>query len=119
MSAVTAACMVIRREVWDQMAGLDEQNLPIAFNDVDFALRLREAGWRVVWSPYAEMFHHESVSRGPDDTGPRAAEFAREFDFMQRRWGPAVLRNDPYYNPNLSLNAEDFSLAWPPRASYR
>ncbi len=119
VSAVTAACMVIRREVWDQMAGLDEQNLPIAFNDVDFALRLREAGWRVVWSPYAEMFHHESVSRGPDDTGPRAAEFAREFDFMQRRWGPAVLRNDPYYNPNLSLNAEDFSLAWPPRASYR
>jgi glycosyltransferase involved in cell wall biosynthesis len=119
LSAVTAACVVVRREAWDQVGGLDEQNLPIAFNDVDFGLRLREAGWGVVWSPYAELFHHESVSRGPDDTGPRATAFAHEFEYMQKRWGPRVLRNDPYYNPNLSLTAEDFSLAWPPRVSYR
>ena len=118
-SGVTAACMVVRREAWDQVGGLDGQNLPIAFNDVDFGLRLREAGWGVVWTPYAELFHHESVSRGPDDVGPRASAFAREVDYMQKRWGPQVLRLDPYYNPNLSLTVEDFSLAWPPRVSYR
>jgi cellulose synthase/poly-beta-1,6-N-acetylglucosamine synthase-like glycosyltransferase len=119
MSAVTAACMVVRREAWEQVGGLDEQNLPIAFNDVDFCLRLREKGWGVVWSPYAELFHHESISRGPDDVGPRAAAFSREVDYMQERWGPRVLRNDPYYNPNLTLVAGDFSMAWPPRVSYR
>jgi len=117
-SGVTAACMVVRREAWDQVGGLDGQNLPIAFNDVDFGLRLREAGWGAVWTPYAELFHHESVSRGPDDVGPRASAFAREVDYMQKRWGPQVLRLDPYYNPNLSLTVEDFSLAWPPRVSY-
>lgn len=119
MSAVTAACIVVRREAWDQVGGLDAQNLPIAFNDVDFGLRLREAGWAVVWSPYAELFHHESISRGPDDVGPRASEFAQEVHYMQKRWGSLTLRSDPYYNPNLSLCAEDFSLAWPPRVSYR
>jgi glycosyltransferase involved in cell wall biosynthesis/SAM-dependent methyltransferase len=119
MSAVTAACMVVRREAWDRVGGLDEHNLPIAFNDVDFCLRLRENGWGVVWSPYAELFHHESVSRGADDVGPRAGEFAREVDYMQKRWGPKALRNDPSYNSNLTLVAGDFSLAWPPRTSYR
>jgi len=119
MSAVTAACIVVRREAWNQVGGLDEQNLPIAFNDVDLGLRLRESGWAVVWSPYAELFHHESISRGPDDIGPRASEFEQEVRYMQRRWGSLRLRRDPYYNPNLSLCAEDFSLAWPPRVSYR
>jgi GT2 family glycosyltransferase/cyclopropane fatty-acyl-phospholipid synthase-like methyltransferase len=119
VSAVTAACMAVRREAWDAVGGLDEVNLPIAFNDVDFCIRLREAGWGIVWTPYAELFHHESISRGPDDVGPRAPEFARETDYIKRRWGPATLRSDPYYNPNLSLVAEDFSLAWPPRTSYR
>jgi len=118
LSGVTAACMVVRREAWNEVGGLDEENLPIAFNDVDFGLRLREAGWGIVWSPYAELFHHESISRGPDDVGPRASDFASEVDYMQRRWGPGVLRADPYYNPNLSLCAEDFSMAWPPRVSY-
>ena len=117
VSAVTGACAVVRREAWDAVGGLDEGNLPIAFNDVDFCLRLWEAGWRVVWTPHAELFHHESVTRGPDD-GPRASGFAREIHYMQRRWGP-VLRRDPWYSPNLSLDCEDFSLAWPPRVSYR
>ena len=70
MSAVTAACIVVRREAWDQVGGLDEENLPIAFNDVDFCLRLREAGWEIVWTPHAQLLHHESISRGPDDQGP-------------------------------------------------
>ena len=97
MSAVTAACMVVRREAWDQVGGLDEQNLPIAFNDVDFGLRLREAGWAVVWSPYAELFHHESISRGPDDVGPRASEFAQEVRLHAESVGPV----DPAQRPVL------------------
>ena len=87
MSAVTAACAAVRREAWDQVGGLDEKNLPIAFNDVDFCLRLRAAGWEVVWTPYAELYHHESTSRGPDTIGPRAAAFAREVAYMETRWG--------------------------------
>jgi GT2 family glycosyltransferase len=97
---------------------MDAVNLPVAFNDVDLCIRLREAGWEIVWTPHAELLHHESISRGPDNTGPRAEAFAREVLYMEKRWGFDVLRTDKYYNPNLSLNAEDFSLAWPPRASY-
>ena len=115
ISAVTAACLLVRREAWDQVRGMDAANLPIAFNDVDFCLRLREAGWEIVWSPYVEMYHHESTTRGPD-TGPRAEAFKREVDYMESRWGFNALRCDPYYNPNLSLDGEDYSLAWPPRS---
>jgi glycosyltransferase involved in cell wall biosynthesis len=115
MSAVTAACMVVRREAWEQVHGFDEWNLPIAFNDVDLCLRLQEAGWSVVWTPYAELFHRESISRGRDDIGPRADAFKREVRYMEQRWGFDWLRRDPYYNPNLAFDAEDFSLAWPPR----
>ena len=99
MSAVTSACMVVRREAWDQVGGLDEQNLPLVFNDVDFCLRLRESGWGVVWSPYAELFHHESISDGHDGEEPSASKYEREVDYMQKRWGPQVLPNDPYYSP--------------------
>ena len=115
MSAVTAACMLIRREAWEQIDGFDEVNLPVAFNDVDLCLRVREAGWEIVWTPHAELFHHESTTRGPDDVGPRAEAFAREVAYMETRWGFDQLRQDKYYNPNLSLDAEDYSLAWPPR----
>ncbi len=118
LSAVTAACMAVRREAWDQVGGLEEENLAIAFNDVDFCLRLREAGWRIVWSPHATLYHHESVSRGPDDVGYRVHEFAKEIQYVKGRWGDSLLR-DPAYNPNLTLDTEDFSLSWPPRVSYR
>jgi GT2 family glycosyltransferase len=117
MSAVTAACAVFRREAWEAVRGFDEANLPIAFNDVDLCLRLQAAGWSVVWTPYAELFHRESISRGRDDIGPRAEAFKREVTYMEQRWGFQWLRKDPYYNPNLSLDSEDFSLAWPPRVS--
>jgi glycosyltransferase involved in cell wall biosynthesis len=113
-SAVTAACMVIRREAWEQVGGMDAANLPVAFNDIDLCLRLKESGWRVVWTPFAELIHHESISRGPDTEGAAAIRFADETRYMQKRWG-ALLRNDPAYNPNLSLVSENFSLAWPPR----
>jgi GT2 family glycosyltransferase len=115
VSAVTAACMVIRREVFEQVNGLDEVNLPVAFNDVDLCLRIGEAGWRLVWTPFAELTHYESVTRGPD-TGERASGFAREVMYMRGRWGE-TLRQDPAYSPNLTLEHEDFSLAFPPRVT--
>jgi GT2 family glycosyltransferase len=106
--------MLVRREAWDQVGGMDAINLPVAFNDIDFCLRLGEAGWRVVFTPYAELIHHESISRGSDVEGDRAPHFEREKRFMHERWGE-VLRNDPAYNPNLSLVDENLPLAWPPR----
>lgn len=116
VSAVTGACMLVRRNVWEDLGGLDEQELAIAFNDIDFCLRAREAGWNVIWTPFAELIHHESISRGRDDVGPRADEFRREVACMQRRWAH-LLRHDPAYNPNLTLLSEHAELAWPPRVS--
>jgi O-antigen biosynthesis protein len=116
VSAVTGACVVVRRQAWEEVGGLDEEFLPIAFNDVDFCLRLRAAGWRIVWTPYAELIHHESATRGPDTHGAAFERFAVESRIMKMRWG-RVLRSDPYYNPNLTLDAEDYALAWPPRVS--
>ncbi len=116
LSAVTGACMAVRRDAWRELGGMDEVNLPVAFNDVDFCLRLGEAGWRVVWTPEARLLHHESVSRG--DETQRRAGFAAEELYMIHRWGD-TLRTDPAYNPNLANVAEEFSLAWPPRVSYR
>jgi GT2 family glycosyltransferase/SAM-dependent methyltransferase len=114
LSAVTAACMVVRREVFGMIGGFDEVHLSVAFNDVDFCLRLREAGWRVVWAPNAILVHRESVSRGHDpDVRPR--DFGDEVAYMEQRWGH-VLRADPAYNPNLTLERWDFSIAFPPRA---
>jgi GT2 family glycosyltransferase len=114
-SAVTAACLLLRREVFEQVGGLDEQ-LAIAFNDVDFCLRVRDAGYRNVWTPYAEMVHHESASRGEEDNPEKIARFGREIAFVEARWGEQ-LRTDPAYNPNLTLVHEDYSLAWPPRVN--
>jgi GT2 family glycosyltransferase len=115
LSAVTAACLVIRRELYLQFGGMDAENLPVAFNDVDLCLRLRDAGYLNVWTPYAELVHHESISRGTENTPEKQARAAREIEFMRTRWGPRLLR-DPYYSPNLTLNSENFALAWPPRA---
>lgn len=112
-SAVTAACLVVRKEVYNEVNGLDE-SFAIAFNDVDFCLRVRDAGYRNVWTPYAEMIHHESVSRGGEDNPEKIARFNGEVTRMIERWGDALLK-DPAYNPNLTLDHEDFGLAWPPR----
>jgi GT2 family glycosyltransferase len=115
-SVVTAACLLVRRDVFEQVGGLDER-LAIAFNDVDFCLRVRAAGYRNVWTPYAEMVHHESASRGEDDTRAKLTRFASEIAFVQQRWG-AQLQTDPAYNPNLSGVYDDFSYAWPPRLTH-
>ena len=88
---------------------MDETNLRIAFNDVDFCLKVREAGYRNLWTPYAEMYHYESISRGAEDTPEKQARFQSEVMFMQNKWG-AALEVDPFYNPNLTKDREDFSL---------
>jgi glycosyltransferase involved in cell wall biosynthesis len=113
-SAVTAACLVVRKSIYQEVDGLNEKDLTIAFNDVDFCLRVREAGYRNVWTPYAELYHHESATRGFEDNPQKQARFAAEVTYMQQRWRDLLLR-DPAYNPNLTLDCEDFSLAWPPR----
>lgn len=113
MSAVTAACLVIRTSTYCEVDGLDE-TLSVAFNDVDFCLRVRKAGYRNIWTPYAELFHHESATRGYEDSPEKKARFEGEVRFMQNRWGQ-VLQVDPCYSPNLTLAHEDFSYAWPPR----
>jgi glycosyltransferase involved in cell wall biosynthesis len=113
-SAVTAACMLLRKETYCALGGLDEMNLPVAFNDVDFCLRLLDAGLRVVWTPHAELIHHESMSRGFEDTLEKRQRFLAESEYMRAKWGER-LETDPAYNPNLSLGPQLFTLAWPPR----
>ena len=113
-SAVTGACLVMRRNVFEEVGGLEEKHLKVAFNDVDFCLRIRERGYRIVWTPYAELYHLESASRGIDDTFKKYRRLQHELNYMKTRWGETLL-NDPYYNPNLTLEYEDFSLAWPPQ----
>jgi GT2 family glycosyltransferase len=114
LSAVTAACLVIRREVFQQIEGFDEK-LKVAFNDVDFCLKVRAAGYRNFWTPYAELYHHESASRGKEDTLEKRDRFRGEVDYILQKWGEATFQNDPAYNPNLTLTINDFTLALPPR----
>lgn len=114
LSAVTAACLVIRKQTFEAMGGFDEVNLPISFNDVDLCLRIRESGLRNIFTPHAVLVHHESLSRGADDTAEKIARADREAAFMRNRWG-ALLEADPAYNPNLSIWTENFGIAWPPR----
>lgn len=112
-SAVTGACLMTRRALYLSLGGLNETDLPIAFNDVDYCLRLREAGWHVVWTPYAALYHHESVSRGRDESPEERARADKEVAYMIRRWGH-VMYHDPFYNPNLSYARPDFSLSHAP-----
>ena len=115
-SAVTAACLVIRKSIFEEVGGLNEVELEVAFNDVDFCLRVRELGYTNLLTPYAELYHYESATRGLDDTAEKSARFGREVQYMMQRWAP-LLQHDPAYSPNLSLRHGDFSLAWPPRSS--
>jgi GT2 family glycosyltransferase len=115
VSAVTTACALVKREVYLQVGGFDE-NLAVTFNDVDFCLRLREAGYRIVWTPHAELIHHESASRGFDSSAPKQVRFLAEVDYMESKWGH-ILQRDPFYNPNLSLDENLFTLAFPPRTT--
>ena len=112
--AVTAACLVIRKSVFDQVGGLDEKSLAVAFNDVDFCLKVRAAGYLNLWTPFAELYHHESASRGVENTPEKHERFRGEVETMMQRW-EKELKHDPAYNPNLTLELTDFTLAAPPR----
>jgi len=101
-SAVTGACLMIRRRLFAEFGGLDEDNLPVAYNDLDLCLRLREAGYLIVYTPYALLYHKESASRG-------YAVNRAEVSYVTTKWENEIL-NDPYYNPNLTLEREDFSI---------
>ena len=109
LSAVTAACLIVRKEIFEKVGGLDEENLTVAFNDVDFCLKVSEKGYRNLWSPYAELFHHESISRGSEDSPEKISRFNLEVSYMKKKWGK-LLRIDPYYNKNLTLVHENFQL---------
>lgn len=118
VSAVTGACLALRREVYLRAGGLDEINLPISFNDVDLCLRIRALGLRNLWTPFAELYHLESVSRGSDASPEQIARAAREAGYMRTRWGQ-VLDNDPFYNPNFDRRDHLFRLrhgSAPPRS---
>ena len=114
ISAVTAACLLVRKNHYQAVGGLNAEDLRVAFNDVDFCLKLAEHGLYNVYAATAVLVHHESVSRGYEDTPEKQARFAAEVAWMQQRWGEKLI-SDPAYNPNLSLDGAPFSLASPPR----
>lgn len=109
VSAVTGACLAMRAAVFSEVGGFDAAHLAVAFNDVDLCLKIRAAGYRIVWTPHARLVHHESKSRGAEDTPEKRARFEAESRVMRERWEP-VLRADPYYNPNLSRAAAHYRL---------
>ncbi|MDM8559330.1 glycosyltransferase [Candidatus Parabeggiatoa sp. HSG14] len=113
-SAVTAACMVMRKANFLAVGGLDAENLSTAFNDVDLCLKMNEHNLRIVWTPYAELYHHESASRGYEDTPEKKARFEKERTFLKNRW-PQFFMQDPAYSPNLTIEGQDFAFSWPPR----
>ena len=107
LSCVTAANLLVTKEAFDAANGLDEE-FTVAFNDVDFCLRIRDMGYQVLFTPYAECYHHESISRGSDKKGEKKERFEGERNRLKGRFGDSLLR-DPFYNPNLTLDMEDFS----------
>lgn len=109
-SAVTGACMMTKMSLFEEVGGLDEENLAISLNDIDYCLKLREKGYLIVYTPYATLYHHESVSRGYDDTPKNKLRFQREIEHFRGRWGEMIDNGDPYYNPNLSLDRVNFSI---------
>ena len=108
-SAVTAACMMMKRSLYEQLGGFEER-LSVAFNDVDLCLRANEAGYLVVYDPYACLRHYESKSRGAEDSPEKVRRFQEEIEFMRTRWEKLLKAGDPYYNKNLSLSKWNYSL---------
>ena len=108
LSAVTFACVMMPSKVFEEVSGLDEK-FEVAFNDIDMCMRIRKVGYLIVFTPYAELYHYESKSRGPEDTPQKIKRFNSEIDRFQKRWGRELEEGDPYYNPNLTLTRNDFS----------
>ena len=109
LSAVTAACMMMKRSVFEEVGGLEEE-LKVAFNDVDLCLRIREKGHLIVYDPYVELYHYESKTRGAEDTKEKVRRFQGEIEYMRSHWIDILKNGDPAYNPNLSLKKWDYSL---------
>jgi GT2 family glycosyltransferase len=110
LSAVTAACLMIKTSLYKKVGGLDAKNFKVAFNDVDFCLRIREDGYLNIFTPYTEAYHHESISRGYENTAEKVARFQTEKDALYARHSELLTGGDPYYNPNLCDDKEDFSI---------
>ena len=109
VSAVTGACLLVKKALYEEVGGLEE-DFAISLNDVDFCLKLREKGYLNVFTPFAELYHFESVSRGLDDQGQKAQRYNRESEHFRQKWKEVLDAGDPYYNPNFSLDRSDFAL---------
>lgn len=109
VSAVTGACLMVRRSVFEEVGGMEEE-FAVALNDVDFCMKIRSAGYRILWNPYAKLYHYESKSRGYEDTMEKQARFQKEIRRFQEKWEKEILAQDPYYNPNLTLHKADYSM---------
>ncbi len=109
LNAVTAACMLTKKEVYEKVKGFEEE-LAVAFNDIDFCLKVRKAGYLIVYDPEALLYHHESISRGKEDTLEKRNRFEGEVDYMAKKWKDVLEKGDEYYNPNLSLLSGNFEL---------
>ena len=113
MSAVTAACLLVERRIYNEVGGLNEKDLRIAFNDVDFCLRIHSRGYRNLFTPYACLYHHESISRGAEDTAEKQQRFLKEINFMLNQYdvsSKGKLPSDLFYNPNLTGTHENFMI---------
>lgn len=109
LSAVTAACMMVKKSVFEEVGGFEEK-LKVAFNDIDFCLKIREKGYLIVYDPYVELYHYESKTRGAEDTTEKIRRFQSEIEYMRSHWNSILKNGDPAYNPNLSLKKWDYSL---------
>jgi GT2 family glycosyltransferase len=114
VSCVTAACLVLRKSVFDEVSGLDEKAFAVAYNDVDLCLKIASSGYRIVWTPYAQLYHHESASRGRSLTRKARARDRREGEALRQRWSKRIAA-DPNMNPNVSIDHTDYRPAFPPR----
>lgn len=109
VSAVTGACLMVRREVFDEVGGMEEAFV-VALNDIDFCMKVRKAGYTILFNPYAKLYHYESKSRGYEDTAEKQARFQKEIERFQQKWEKEIQAGDPFYNPNLTLHRADYSM---------
>lgn len=114
LSAVTGACLLVKKKLYEEVGGLNEENLSIAFNDIDFCLKIKQIGYKNIWTPHALLYHYESVSRGIDDSSEKKLRLQNETNYMLSKWSSQI-KNDEYYNRNLTLENGLYQLAFPPR----
>lgn len=109
LSAVTAACLMVEKSIFEEVGSFDE-NYSLALNDVDLCMKIRQKGYLIIYTPYAALYHYESKSRGYEEATEKQARFKKEIEFFQKRWKDELAKGDPYYSPNLTLDREDFTI---------